>query len=387
MSMTTHKPENSRSALQPILVVSTNQFGYHIHTRKYSEYLANFYAVTYLCWDYSLPKVKSDTTTVKYVSRQGNKALRYVRFLNAINQELGSNKYDLVFVKYFHGVSLLKMFHSDKLFNVDIRTNSIKQHSYTRYFGDKLLRYECSRFANVTIISSRLAKSLHLKKWHILPLGGDQLSTDEKSFDKIHLLYVGTLHKRNILECVKGLHLYLKQDAANERVDLLFTIIGDAAGNELNEIREFVAKNNLESFVKPLGYVYYNELNKYFERANVGVSYIPMTKYFDNQPPTKTYEYLLSGLAVIATKTGENETILHESCGVLIKDNIESFANGLKRIIARRSEFNSNDIKKRYQDNLWENILEKNLRVYIQNLIAAHRGRIDHHNSKASRRL
>ena len=94
-----------------------------------------------------------------------------------------------------------------------------------------------------------------------------------------------------------------------------------------------------------------------------------MTKYFDNQPPTKTYEYLVSGLPVIATGTKENAKILNDSCGVLIDDNEVSFALGLQAIVSKRKTFNSAKIRNMYQENLWENIVNNNLKNYIEELI------------------
>ena len=352
-----------------ILVITKDQFGYHIHTQKYCEYLKNFYNVTYLCWDYGLPKIKHEGFTVKYITRKGSKLIRYFNFLKGLNAEIRKAEYDLIFIKYLDGISILQFLNRNKKFNIDIRTKSIRKNSYLRYYNDLILKFECSFFNNISIISPGLGESLKLRKWHVLPLGGDRFAFKEKSFEQIHLLYVGTLYMRNILDCVKGFHKYLIDCRPSDRYNLFFTIIGDSKGNELNEINDYINKNQLEKFVQTLGYVYYYDLNNYFEQANIGVSYIPMTKYFDNQPPTKTYEYLLSGLPVIATNTKENIKILKDNCGVLIDDNEDAFALGLKALIGKRKIFNSEDIRNLYKDNLWENITSNNLKRYIDELV------------------
>ena len=102
------------------------------------------------------------------------------------------------------------------------------------------MKYECSAFKNISIVSSSLAESLQLKKWHVLPLGGDCFTSTEKTFDHIHLLYVGTLYQRNILQSVKGFHKYLVEQP-DEQAKLFYTIIGDAAGNELQEIKDYIS--------------------------------------------------------------------------------------------------------------------------------------------------
>ena len=351
------------------MFITKDQFGYHIHTQKYCEYLKKNNNITFLCWDYGHPKIENEGFTVKYITRKGSKLIRYFKFLKRLNTEIRKTKYDLIFIKYLDGISILKLLNKKEIFNIDIRTNSIRKNKYLRYANDLIMRYECTFFDNISIISSGLAESLKLKKWHLLPLGGDSFSFNKKSFDQIHLLYVGTLYMRNILDCVKGFNKYLIGCIPADRNNLFFTIIGDGKGNELNEINEYIAKYQLEKFVKTMGYVYYNDLNKYFENANIGVSYIPITKYFDNQPPTKTYEYLLSGLPIIATKTKENVKIINENCGVLIDDNEDSFALGLASIIAQRTKFNSDNIRNLYQDNLWANITSNNLKYYIDDLI------------------
>ena len=352
-----------------ILIITTNQFGYLTDTNKYCEYLKTAYNITYVCWDYGLPKIQYDQLDVKYISRKGNKLIRYFKFLRSLAKEIKEYEYNLVFIKYFMGVSFIKMFNSKVNYNIDIRTNAIKKSGFSRSIYDLVLRYECALFDNISVVSASLAKSLKLKNWHELPLGGDRFALDNKSFKDIHLLYVGTLHMRNILECVKGFHKYLIERASYKDINIFFTIIGDAGGNELQEIKDYICANRLGGAVETLGYVYYDDLHKYFERANIGVSFIPITKYFDNQPPTKTYEYLISGLPVIATKTNENVKILNDLSGVLIDDNKDSFALGLQTIISKRKVFNSELIRNMYKNNLWENIVLDNLKTYFDELM------------------
>lgn len=369
MSETRKKLKNTEEKkLKHVLIIATNQFGYLTDTYKYCEYLKNTYDITYICWDYGLPKIDSGGVNVKYIERSGNKITRFFKFLKSLKTEIRNSSHELVFIKYFLGVSLIKISNRKIIYNIDIRTNSIRNNQFSRYIYDFIMTYESSLFANISIVSRSLAQSLQLKKWHVLPLGGERFARGDKSFDHIHLLYVGTLHMRNILEAVKGFHKYLCEQPPNNRTDLFFTIIGDAPGNELKEIKAYISKNKLEDFIETLGYVQYNDLYKYFEKANAGVSYIPMTKYFDNQPPTKTYEYLLSGLPVIATKTKENIKILTSNCGVLIDDNENSFAVGLSTIISQKELFASEEIRASYQENLWENIVNDNLKTYIETL-------------------
>jgi hypothetical protein len=93
-----------------------------------------------------------------------------------------------------------------------------------------------------------------------------------------------------------------------------------------------------------------------------------MTTYYDTQPPTKTFEYLLSGMAVIATATSENRRIINSTNGVLISDDATGFANGLEKLFKRRHEFSSDEIRKPLMQHTWDNIVNFRLKPYLTDL-------------------
>jgi len=352
-----------------VLIVNRAQYGYHVDPYKYCEYLKDKFNITHIGWDYGLQKVQSEGITVKYISRQGNKIARYYRFLKEVNKEIRTNEYDVIFMIYFAASSLIRLLNQGKTFNIDIRTAADTKNRVRNYLKDLLLKVECTAFKNITIVSESLAESLALKNYHFLPLGGECFYSGVKSYSKLHLLYVGTLENRNLIECIKGFHAYLKNVREKDKIETLFTIIGDSPGTELHEINEYIGRNNLSEVIRTLGYIHNYRLHRFFEEANIGVSFVPMTKYYDNQPPTKTYEYLLSGLPVIATKTKENSKILtNGDCGVLIDDNAGSFAAGLKKIAVNREIFNSEQIRNSYRENLWSNIVLNKLKPYLDKL-------------------
>lgn len=352
-----------------ILIVNMTQYGYWVDIYKYCEYLKHDFDVTHVGWDYNLPKVESPGVTNIYISRSGNKMVRYLKFLKSVNKCIYSNSFDIVFLEYFILSSIIKKLNRKTLFNLDIRTGWISKNIYKNYFLNAILRLESRTFRNITIISHNLAESLNIKKYHVLQLGGECFSTTSKSFAQLHLLYVGTLQYRNLIECVKGYHQYLLGFKNGNQTKPVFTIVGDSTDNELSEIRDYITEYSLERYIEAVGFVHNNKLHSYFEKANVGVSFIPITPYFDNQPPTKTYEYLLSGLPVIATKTKENVRIIDNRCGVLIEDNANSFCNGIKEILNRTNLLEATDIRCIYKENLWENVIHNNLQPYLVEIL------------------
>jgi glycosyltransferase involved in cell wall biosynthesis len=90
-----------------------------------------------------------------------------------------------------------------------------------------------------------------------------------------------------------------------------------------------------------------------------------MTDYYDVQPVTKTFEYLLSGMPVIATNTSENRKVINQGNGVLIGDTAEDFYTGLKTILKNRLFFDSVKIRNNSMEYTWYNIVDKNLKIYL----------------------
>ncbi len=133
------------------------------------------------------------------------------------------------------------------------------------------------------------------------------------------ILYVGTFNKRRVIECVQGFHAYLKK---HPDAKAKFVVIGSADGNEHNEMAEYIAKHDLGSVVKLLGYIPQTRLAYFFNNSHCGISFMPLTMPFPLQPNTKTYEYLINGMSVIGTATGDNILMIETSkvpCGVITR--------------------------------------------------------------------
>jgi glycosyltransferase involved in cell wall biosynthesis len=351
--------------MKNLVIISQSQFGYHTDTYYYCKYLKEEYAITYLCWDHSLPKIEMDGVQVVYVNREGNALVRALRFLRKALKEIDSSSKPIVFIKYFKGVSLLlRLLRPKHYFVLDIRTGSVHHHPMVRRFEDARLKFETLFFKNVTIISESLAEKLCLtEKAHILPLGADVISDSVKSFDGLHLLYVGTLFNRNIDVTIRGFKQFYEE--FKDKLSLSYTIIGSGPNNEEQILKEMVAQYGLSGIVTVTGEILHTQLKSWFDKANVGVSYVPMTDYYDCQPVTKTFEYLLSGIPVIATATSENKKVVDQSNGVLAGDTVEEFCCGLEKIYQARQQFDSTQIRNKALCYSWENIVRKNLHTYL----------------------
>jgi len=342
-----------------ILLFAKHQFGQLTDTYKYAEYSKDLYDLTYLGWDYEIGKQYLDGIEVIYISRKGNLFIRNFRLLKSLDVEIKSGKFDLIFAHYVRGISIVKLLNWNTKIILDIRTLSISKKVIKRILFNLFLKLESLFFKNKSIISCGVAKKLRIKNYNLLPVGSDCMRSSEINFNRsnIHLLYVGTLDGRDIIKCVKGFKKYLLR---TNNLEAKLTIVGDSNGLELDEILDYVSRNNLQNNIFCTGRVDHGLLDFYFSSANIGVSFIPITKWFNFQPPTKTFEYLLSGLPLIATKTFENIKLLKDEyyCE-LISDTEDEFSEAIYNISFKLKEFVPGIFSDKYNNHLWKEIIEK----------------------------
>jgi len=227
-----------------------------------------------------------------------------------------------------------------------------------------VLRYETYLFRSVSIISKGLRDYFKLNSnTFILPLGATPMYLNRKLLHKICLLYVGTFTNRHLEDTVEGLGLFIRQ---NPDADIHYTIIGSGWGSEANQIRKRITEFDLMNFVELRGYITYFELIPYYEKANVGVAYVPLTSFYEHQPVTKTFEYLMTGMPVIATDTYENRQIINNQNGILIKDNPEDFAQSINQFYYGNKSYDEQTIRGSVADFEWGKIVDNMRNTILQ---------------------
>ena len=348
-----------------LLIINKCQFGYLTDSYKWCEYLREEYDIKVLCINSNLPKISIPGVNVKYVNFNYPFLIRSFLFtiISLITVLTFKGK---IFVVYYPTCSILKRILPWKKIHVDVRTLSVKKDSKIRKSNDKLLIKDCSYFDSISAISKGVADKMELPNIKILPLGSDIISTKSKNYtDRINLLYVGTLSNRNIEQTISGLKLFIDK-FPNQSIQ--YDIIGDGFYDELQIIKNTTEKLHLANIVKIHGRVPYNKLKKYFDNSNIGISYIPITEYYQNQPPTKTYEYILSGLFCLATATNSNKELITTDNGILIQDDPESFCKGLEIFINNRAVISEKKIKESLSQYTWGNIVKNKLKPIIESI-------------------
>ena len=339
-----------------LLFINPCQFGYLTDMYKWCKYLKDDYDITVLCFDSGLKRQELEGINIHYVSYGGAYYVRGVRFfLTCLKTVLFFN--GIVFVEYFKSCEWLKRLLPVKKMILDIRTAAVLGTQAERDTYDKRLEQACDRFDIVSVISEgvrrRLKRDDHT---FILPLGADIISSSEKRINNLKLLYVGTFDNRQIDKTIMAVSAFHNQ---HPDIPITYDIVGNGNHGELELYRKLVKELDLCDIVTLYGRIPNAELKPYFDKANVGVSFVPITDYYDIQPPTKTFEYTLSGLYTIATRTTENARVINQSCGILIDDTEEDFVKALEYIWAERGHIDSSIVRAQMIAHKWEIIVER----------------------------
>jgi glycosyltransferase involved in cell wall biosynthesis len=184
-----------------------------------------------------------------------------------------------------------------------------------------------------------------------------------KEFDGLHLFYVGTLFRRNIHKTVEGLDRVYRE--VGGELDVSYDIVGDGLDEEKEELERAIGRSVCREAIHYHGPIPNAELRPFLERCNVGVAFVPLEDYYQCQPSTKVFEYLLSGMPVLATATDENRAIITEENGVLFNDTAEGFAAGVRSLLRILPGFESSRLKLTVQNYAWTSIVNDNLRRYL----------------------
>lgn len=352
--------------MKKILILFPYQWGYNTDYMFYSTLLREKYDVTYIGYDMGLPVVPNNGVKVINVPFIGKASL--LAFVRTAYRESRKQEITHIFINYFITCSLLLILIPGTIKKVvDVRTSFIYKNKFKTLILNRIMKLECSFFKHISVVSEGVAKFLKLPgRTHVLPLGGPEFPISQKKFDVINFLYVGTFYDRDIVQTLKAFSRFIASHS--NIVSLKYTIIGYGTSEEIADIENHIVSLSLQDYVTYLGPIRYPELNQYFLNHNVGICYIPLTDYYDCQPPTKTFEYLLSGSVVLGTSTSENRKVITQKNGVLVQDSVDEFYNGMVHIYQNRALYTSRGIQVDAAKYSWSSIVANNLIPYLTHL-------------------
>ncbi len=336
-----------------IVMICTQQFGYHIDIYQYGKCLKDKYSFHYICMNEGKPKISMNDVNVIYLNNTNS--LSFAKNSLKILYKI-SGKF-ILFINWFPFCSLLQFYRNNSNKILDIRTGSVRSNYFIRNLKNLILMMDSMFYQNKSFVSKGLMEKYRVfmfgKTPHLLPLGA-QISNLKPSLlnNKIKMVYVGTFQNRNLEKSICGVCKFKNE---NQSIDIEYVIYGSGSDNTINNIKNKIDEYNANDYIKLNGYLLHEELYSVLSRFNVGLSFIPKTKYFDVQPPTKTFEYIAAGLITVATNTQANkEIIIDGSNGILIEDSSEGVYEGLQKITKR--QFDPLKIKSTIGINTWEEI-------------------------------
>lgn len=349
---------------EKILIVCKIDLGSHTDLYKWCYYLRDEYDVSLICLDTKYEKVQMEGVKVHYVSCRGSRILKGIRYVLSVLWRILWFKGKIMVVYFEHCKVIKKVFPRRRML-LDIRTLAISPDETARRQMDNDIVSACKCFDVVSVISEGVKKKIGDvgRKVHILPLGADCISDKQRDYSKLRLLYVGTFAGRDIDKTIKGVNMFLREHPS---VDIKYDIIGSGYGNELEDYRKLVKDLGLTEIITLHGRVANHLLQPYFDEANIGVSFVPITDYYNVQPPTKTFEYVLSGLYTIVTATDANREIITQANGILIEDSPQAFASALEQVLREKENIDELEVRASLSAYNWANIVNKCLKPILQ---------------------
>lgn len=351
--------------MKTIVLVTQDQFGYQTDDYNRAIVLSSSCNVKVVCYDLGNPKIETSIEVI-YVKYDSNRIKREQTIFREIKKIMLNCSENLtLYCRNFLFLPIMKCLLNKKRIRwvVDIRTGAVGGNYIFRVIYNLILTLTAHCFNEVTIISDSLAKKLKIYNYYLVPLGGKKFVDEtniSSTIDEINLLYVGILDGRRIYETVLGYKEVFNKYC--ERIKMRYDIIGYAINDaEIKSLEDSIGDETRYN-IHFHGRIINENLKPFFSLSNVGVSYIPCTEWYDVQPSTKTFEYLVNGLVCIATDTSENRQTINNKNGVMVRDSIQGFAKGLEYIINNKHSFNRLDIIERSKQYEWFNILTNSLK-------------------------
>lgn len=352
--------------MKHILIISKQQFGYLTDVVKWTESMKRIYRTSVLCFDKGYKRRNMEDVDVMYVPYSRYYAVNAARFYACCVANIA--RADGVIVEYFKGCSFLKKIFRRKSLMLDIRTLSVSGNPAEREAYNGELKETCRLYDHVTVISQGIKDFMSDVDVpvSILPLGAETISSVRKRYDEMKLLYVGTLSGRDIHKTILGFDRFCR---AHPDTDVIYHIVGEGdTPAETVTLKLLIKQLGLSDKILMHGRMPYDELRPFFDECNIGVSFVPMTSYYDDQPVTKTFEYAMSGLFTIATATKENKKVISHANGLLIDDNPGSFYDALENISRNNGLISDKAIRDSVAEYSWDTLMEKYLLPVIDSI-------------------
>jgi glycosyltransferase involved in cell wall biosynthesis len=198
-------------------------------------------------------------------------------------------------------------------------------------------------------------------------IGGEiQLTHMVKPKNRSIILYTGTFEPYQGIEmCIGSI-----KRAVRDRQDILFVLVGGNA-HQTKRMKSLAKELNVEDYVVFTGTLDVNTAKKFISEADVLLS--PRLK--GTNTPLKIYEYMASGVPIVATNLWTHKQELDESCAFLCEPESDAFAEAILQCLSNSSEAKrrSENAVRRYREKYGEEKYKEKMEIVIE------RARIGNH--------
>ncbi len=275
--------------------------------------------------------------------------------------EMTNSLYDFPMILY-------PLLFQNRKFYIETSTPAVNKSKLKRFIIDSLLCLTLKPYKKIGCGNPSTVDKLKIKSSHVIHsrIGFPEYTFVDREFENLSLIYLGTLHNRDIWKTVKGLKIFIDKFPD---IKITYDIIGGAKEPEVNLLNQSIKEASLDCFIKYHGYQPTAFVDEILKRCNIGVAFVPITEYFDKVSTTKAIEYLLAGLPVIATRTTFASGILKTDAGVMCDDSPEDFARALEEIYRNRFSYNSKQIRDLYKHYAMSYIIKNEYIPILKSLI------------------
>lgn len=277
------------------------------------------------------------------------KTINSFSIIRSVCKELVATNCDLVWMSITSNIldvfSFIFVFFFDReKIILQLFTPSISKSAFERNVLDYLIALNLKIFPKLAGKNDKLIIRYRLKRRELVDvkLGMFDYGFQERDYAKIKLVYVGTFVGRDVHKTVEAVARYNKKFTSK----ISYDIIGKGSKEDKLKIENVIRSFNMNKYIKMHGVVSNEELLNFLKINNVGVAFVPLKEFFNDVKVTKTIEYLLTGMPVIATKNTYNLVHVNNSNGILVDDTIESFHEALVNMKTLANQMDYMQIRK-----------------------------------------
>ena len=364
-----------------ILIVGLNQLP-HRYLYNQCKYLADHFDITVISPYEGLEKKTSSLFKTVYldtgVSKPRFKLLkklktftRIFRTIYGVRSYARDDVYDLVYIwdqTWAFAIKLLlgpKYKYVMQMFAPGVTSSRVKNK-----FHDLQVEFNVRFFRHVFMGTERVMRLFNVPpcKAHATGVGIEAIEYQDRVFESLDLVYLGALSNRYVHESVEGFARFFR--ANKGRIRMSYKIIGGGSSEAVELLKASIAAAVPEVPVQYLGRLEDAELISVFRASNIGVVYNRVTPYYTNNISTKLYEYLLSGLPVIAVRNNSMLRVVNPSNGVLIEDSPDGFEQGLHTLMTNLGSFNSQTIAQSGEERSVKRVVRDRMIPAFQKIIS-----------------